>query len=294
MTRFRSIPIASLLAFALTAFASAQAPAIRNYGAAVDVDYDYIVEESYDYTGPVELEIDHADQGRSYARAYSDLGVNKMVINSHTYEGGLPTGRLVAEAGAIWGDYLTISDPELDGTQGWMQASIRVEASGSSSLSGDLLTNPNVFLDTFWRYELRSRDADSDNWSWGGWGGSWSRGETGLDYSGDALQDFVGEIMLPFTYGKEFLMVGDLTISSEIVNDDYVGGSYSASLNLGNSVYWNGIKGLYDAGGNLVSDYGLSSSSGYDFRNGVQAVPEPASMAALGLGAAALLRRRRR
>ena len=61
---------------------------------------------------------------------------------------------------------------------------------------------------------------------------------------------------------------------------------------LGHTVEWTGISNLMDASGSRVTDYTTLSASGFEY--GAAAVPEPASMVALGAGALAVLRRRRR
>lgn len=79
-------------------------------------------------------------------------------------------------------------------------------------------------------------------------------------------------------------------------NQVLVPGTFDVDVDLSHSAYWGGLREVRDASGNLLDDYGFQSGSGFDYRLDAtpSAVPEPATMAALGLGALALLRRKRR
>lgn len=65
--------------------------------------------------------------------------------------------------------------------------------------------------------------------------------------------------------------------------------------NAGNSLYWGGVSNVRDATG-TIANYSLSAESGFDYDRSLvpTEVPEPASLALLGVGALALMRRRTR
>lgn len=77
------------------------------------------------------------------------------------------------------------------------------------------------------------------------------------------------------------------------------GASVNANCDMGNSVYWGGISAVRSSSGALVSNYGLTSGSGFDYRLAspdMPTVPEPSSWTLLisGFGVAGTAMRRRR
>ncbi|RYG23430.1 PEP-CTERM sorting domain-containing protein [bacterium] len=95
---------------------------------------------------------------------------------------------------------------------------------------------------------------------------------------------------VPFTYGTPF----ELGIFANAVagarSSSGVGGISTAEIDFKNTILWNGISSVLDPSGQGVSDFSIVSASGTDW---TQPVPEPGTMAALTLGVAALLRRRK-
>ena len=109
-----------------------------------------------------------------------------------------------------------------------------------------------------------------------------------LDDSPFSLQSFDSATFFPGTSG-----------GCEVIGTYEAGGTVSASFNLGDTfahyVLPAGFTGLdHVTVRNLISG-GYRSDSGVSLDNlEINAVPEPASMTILGLGVAALIRRRRR
>jgi hypothetical protein len=95
---------------------------------------------------------------------------------------------------------------------------------------------------------------------------------------------------VPFTFGTAFEH-GVFALSiAKTRSVSGVSGVSTSAIDFTNTVTWNGINQVLDNNGNPVAGWSMTSASG---TNWAGPVPEPASFAALGLGAATLLRRRR-
>jgi len=112
----------------------------------------------------------------------------------------------------------------------------------------------------------------------------------GLDTQGRPL-DTIFEAWIPIVFGQEFELSFKLEGGNEAFS--WGGGFGNAYFNAWNTVTFGGTVGVDLVGGGAVSGFDIVSASGEDWLNPVP-VPEPGSMAAIGFGIVALLRRRRR
>lgn len=233
--------------------------------------------------------------GNAIARAQIAPGVNSTYAHWDSLDSGNPAWRLIGDAQTYWTDTVTISDPELDGTLGHFTASLRVFGTASFNLtggyaSGDVFSYADVY--GFWDAWIGTSTDGGGSFLVGGWFGDWSSDENGdVWYSGDELNQEMTDVSLEFIYGQPFLLRMNMEAYFDAENLDLLPGTVEGTLDFSQTAYWNGISGFTDANGNPVNP-SFSSQSGIDWRNGV--VPEPASMAALGLGVLTVLAKRRR
>jgi hypothetical protein len=103
-----------------------------------------------------------------------------------------------------------------------------------------------------------------------------------------SLSDYFGmrSLKIPFEFGQP-VNIETIVSASAYVWD----GSGQATADFGHTFRWTGVESIVDANGQAITDYTLTAASGADY---VNPVPEPASMAALAIGAGGILRRRRK
>ena len=93
-------------------------------------------------------------------------------------------------------------------------------------------------------------------------------------------------IEIPFRNGQDLWLDTTVYAGVSILN-----GSGHGIADFSHTFEWTGLRSIVDDNGNAFTGYGLTSMSGEDY---VQSVPEPTSIVALGAGALALLKRRKR
>ena len=282
---------------AALAFAAASAFAQHHVEYGINLSLGNAYHEEYlqgeQPSGPIHNILN--EDGYGYVEGWANVGfgVNKARLdiagtnadNPFFFEYGFATSR-------YW-DVILFDDPELNGTPGSFETTLYLEGVGNFDTTGGLVTSPSTEIEAFWHAVINVM-VGSDPWQSAFYAGLWTKymGETEVTYSGDPLNSYQSEHTFQFIYGEPFLL--DTFLQTDIYVDnqaEHVRGTFAASIDLGNSSYWGGIRNLRDANGNPVTGAGYSSSSGFDYRQ--SSVPEPATIAVLALGALSLLRRRR-
>src|SRR5439155_16544249 len=184
-------------------------------------------------------------------------------------------------ASSRYWDSFRFSDPRLDGTHGFFDATLYVAGSGATTLNGEYLTSPDTEFDAYW-HGVINVTVDGVVAPDGGpiqsayYEGEWYEGfgESTLGYFGDPLNTYQQTVTFEFIYGQPILMDAFLQVDVQFDNQaSLVPGTLNSVIDLGNSSYWGGITRLRDAAGKPVASASYSSSSGVDYR--LSSVPKP-------------------
>jgi hypothetical protein len=183
-------------------------------------------------------------------------------------------------------DHLTINaaDPALQGTSGILTVQYRIDGSLSAAGGTPYSNDTNNY---FAAWSVASSTLSFN-------GNPWQQFSETLRPNGQRDgDDFLGKTQtasVGFTFGEGFDFGLSITSSGVVCWNT----AQTATSDMAHSAYWGGFTSVTDTAGDAVG-YSVSSSSGHDWSQAsTQAVPEPTSIAALGLGALGVLKRRRR
>jgi hypothetical protein len=253
------------------------------YGVNTSLGLNYYehYEQGQEPVGPVSHDDGIEGYGAISGIANVGFGVNKARISMSATNANNPIEYDYGFASSRYWDSFQFSDPRLDGTHGFFDATLYIAGSGATTLTGQYLTSPDTEFDAFW-HGVINVTVDGVTAADGGpiqsvyYAGEWYKGfdESTLGYFGDPLNTYQQTMTFEFIYGQPILMDAFLQVDVQFDNQtSLVPGTLNTVIDLGNSSYWGGIRRLRDSGGNPVADASYSSSSGVDYR--LSSLPRP-------------------
>jgi hypothetical protein len=201
-----------------------------------------------------------ASYGTLRVSAFSEaIGGQELIIDA-----GLTSG----STGALFEDYITIvpSRPELSNTQG--TARVRILLSGLVNVDAGGALDSNANLTHYAKVRFGSRNCDqfdpgcADATSYnardlGSLGGGFSE-------DGTPLPPTFVTVPLPFYFDQPFMLGVELGAIAQADADEEAF-TASASVDLGNSLHWDGFVEVLDGSGQVVADYTIDSFAGIDW-----------------------------
>ena len=275
--RPRSEHLLLIIALSCTTYSTAQAQHHVEYGLNLSLGptiYYEHYEQGEQAVGPIIHQEIIEGYGQISGQANVGFGVNKARIELH---GTNSLNPLIFEDGfasSRYWDSFQFSDPALNGTHGFFDATLFVAGSGAVALGGQFLSSPETEFDAFWHAVINVSvdgvtDTNGSPVQSGYYAGEWIKafGASTLDYFGDPLNTYQQVVTFEFIYGQPIFMDTFLQVDVVFDNQDAaVSGTLDAVIDLGNSSYWGGIQRLRDAQGRPVTNAAYSSSSGIDYR----------------------------
>lgn len=232
------------------------------------------------------------------AYAYSTEGLLRASVSAGAETAGIVYNAASADSwsAARWDDYLTVNAGNaLQNQLGYVHAQMIV--------SGNYGGSPGAYGQMTLGVRLSGTGMARDNTNCGGWAYcAIERASNGAYFNGPqiSINTFPGvvSLIIPVYFGKSttigygvdlYATANALTLAQG--NPTGAG----AFADFSHTFSWGGISGVFDANGNQINSFSVSSSSGFDYLHPAP-VPVPAAAWLLGSGALALLgvaRRRR-
>lgn len=193
-------------------------------------------------------------------------------------------------AEARWDDNFTIDGGARNGQIGHLSAGFLVD--GHFAYANDASVGLGAALDEYFRATLRLVNGAGSGQDLFVGGGQRHQ----VDFHGDTWGTYSNEsfrapglwpVEFDFEFGTpiQISMWGDLKADATAyaAHAYYPDSTIMAIADFSHTMTWNGIAGITDSAGNPVTNYTVSSESGFDYRFS-PAVPEPSSAALLALG----------
>jgi hypothetical protein len=257
--------------------------------AAADLEYRAVaggasqeIAEGDGPTGPLGDAVQYSDaDGLGSASAQVDYGDIGLVAGAELQGPVAPPATITAFSDARWTDQVTLvsGDPAL--FQAPVTVTFSLQAGGTLSVD----TGGAETSNTHAAYSLDVSVGSDDQRIFG----SITDEGTAIGVSTNGTQPPTG--FFP-SYAVNFDIPFDLTVAAAVetqVVADAEGALSQAAADLGGSFEWAGIVEVVDGLGTPVTDYTVTSQSGFDY-----AVPEPSATLLVAVGGAVLLAARRR